>query len=184
LASSRAPLPRPNLTDALALAGCDYLVLSAKVMAELEGMPTLQVERGRGVRSSCREGMPARQGAGSAQPRPYNVQAPTMCRPLYCAGRCKQPDTRLGTPLLPQGYNSGFSAAGSTDDEGVPRRLAPGMPAADEDDAARMAPMNEAAFKDGLGLAGSELLAAGVAGLVGDVQSVLPYFGAMAVSAE
>eukprot|EP00878_Enallax_costatus_P009242 GHUV01009660.1.p2 GENE.GHUV01009660.1~~GHUV01009660.1.p2 ORF type:complete len:118 (+),score=50.94 GHUV01009660.1:665-1018(+) len=28
--------------DALALAGCDYLVLTAKVMAELEASPTLQ----------------------------------------------------------------------------------------------------------------------------------------------
>jgi len=28
--------------DALALAGCDYLVLTAKVMADLENSPTLQ----------------------------------------------------------------------------------------------------------------------------------------------
>jgi len=32
-------------TDALALAGCDYLVLSTRVMAELERAPTLQVRR-------------------------------------------------------------------------------------------------------------------------------------------
>jgi Na+/serine symporter len=33
-------LPPP---DARALAGCDYLVLTAKVMADLESSPTLQV---------------------------------------------------------------------------------------------------------------------------------------------
>jgi hypothetical protein len=44
--------------------------------------------------------------------------------------------------------------------------------------------LDEAAFNEGLGLAGKELLAAGVAGLVADVQAVLPYFSALAKSAE
>lgn len=44
--------------------------------------------------------------------------------------------------------------------------------------------VDAAAFEEGLGLAGKELLAAGVAGMVADVQGVLPYFSSMALSAE
>ncbi|KAI8471274.1 MAG: hypothetical protein J3K34DRAFT_458401 [Monoraphidium minutum] len=110
--------------DALALAGCDYLVLSARVMAELEGSPTLQ------------------------------------------------------------GYNSGFKATASVeDDEGVTRQLAPDAMTGD-DEVAPLGAVTEAAFNEGLGLAGKELLEQGVAGMVRDTQAVLPYFEQMAVSAE
>ncbi|GBG00054.1 transaldolase [Raphidocelis subcapitata] len=109
--------------DALALAGCDYLVLSARVMADLEGSPTLQ------------------------------------------------------------GYNSGFSATNSADDEGVPRGLSPDA-LSDDDEVPALGQVDEEMFKDGLGLAASELLAAGVAGMVADVKTVLPYFSELARSAE
>lgn len=110
--------------DALALAGCDYLVLSARTMADLEASPTLQ------------------------------------------------------------GYNSGFSATVSNDDnDGVARQLAPDV-LSDEDAVPPLGQVDAAAFEEGLGLAGKELLAAGVAGMVADVQGVLPYFSSMALSAE
>lgn len=109
--------------DALALAGCDYLVLSARVMAELEASATLQ------------------------------------------------------------GYNSGFSAADSADDDGIQRQLSPDA-LSDDDEISPLAAVDEGMFNEGLGLAGRELLEAGVAGLVRDIEGVLPYFTDLAVSAE
>lgn len=111
--------------DALALAGCDYLVLPARVMADLEASPTLQ------------------------------------------------------------GYNSGLSAAAPSDDDddGVRVMLRPGA-VPDGDEVPEIARVDEEMFNDGLGLAGKELLAQGVAGLVADVEAVLPYFSGIATSAE
>jgi len=54
----------------------------------------------------------------------------------------------------------------------------------DDDEIAPLAAVDEAMFNEGLGLAGRELLEAGVAGMVRDVQGVLPYFADRAISAE
>ncbi|WIA08686.1 hypothetical protein OEZ85_008111 [Tetradesmus obliquus] len=108
--------------DALALAGCDYLVLTAKVMGDLEATPTLQ------------------------------------------------------------GYNSGLSAASASEEDGIERMLSPAAAAAS--DLANMGAISEAQFNEMLGPCGSELLAQGLAGLVRDVETVLPYFKAMATGNE
>ena len=86
-------------------------------------------------------------------------------------------------PPPPQGYNSGFTAANSADDEGVPPALSPDALTGD-DEVPALGAVDEAMFNEGLGLAGAELLAAGVAGMVADVGSVLPYFSELARSAE
>jgi hypothetical protein len=83
----------------------------------------------------------------------------------------------------PQGYNSGFSATASTDDDGALRQLSPDA-LSEEDAIAPLRAVDETMFNDGLGLAGRELLDQGVAGMVRDIQGVLPYFADMAVSAE
>jgi transaldolase len=108
--------------DALALSGCDYLVLTAKVMSDLEATPTLQ------------------------------------------------------------GYNSGLSAAATSEEDGIERMLSPAAAAAAE--LADMGPITEAQFNEMLGPCGSELLRQGLSGLVRDVETVLPYFKAMATGNE
>ncbi|KAF8072691.1 AL21 [Scenedesmus sp. PABB004] len=112
--------------DALALAGCDYLVLTAKVMSDLEASPTLA------------------------------------------------------------GYNSGLSAAGGADDDddadGVSRPLSPSAAAAA--DMADVGAVSAERFEAELGPAGRELLGAGLAGLVRDVETVLPYFKSMAKGSD
>lgn len=108
--------------DALSLAGCDYLVLTSKVMKELEDSSTLQ------------------------------------------------------------GYNTGLSAASASVEDGIDRVLSPAAAAADP--MAEVAPVTEASFQEQLGPAGSELLSAGLAGLVRDVQTLLPYFEGMAKGSE
>lgn len=110
-------------TDALALAGCDYLVLTAKVMSDLENTPTLQ------------------------------------------------------------GYNSGFTAASeSMDDDGIERVLSPA--AAKASDMQDKGAITEQTFTEQLGPAGSELLKAGLDGLVRDVEIVLPFFRSRATGME
>lgn len=108
--------------DALALSGCDYLVLTAKVMSDLETTPTLQ------------------------------------------------------------GYNSGLSAAATTEEDGIERMLSPAAAAAS--DLADMGPISEAQFNEMLGPCGKELLGQGLDGLVRDVETVLPYFKGMAKGNE
>lgn len=109
-------------SDALALAGCDYLVLTAKIMSELEATPTLQ------------------------------------------------------------GYNTGLSAAGASEDDGIDRPLsAEAAAAADMEDKGAV---DEARFNDELGPCGKELLKVGLDGLVRDVETVLPYFKTMATGME
>lgn len=109
--------------DALALAGCDYLVLTAKVMSDLEAAPTLQ------------------------------------------------------------GYNSGFTAAASSmDDDGIERKLS--VAAAQKSDLQDKGAVTEAMFNEQLGPAGSELLKAGLSGLVRDVETVLPFFKSRATGME
>lgn len=108
--------------DALALAGCDYLVLTAKVMSELESSPTLQ------------------------------------------------------------GYNSGLSAAGAADEDGIERPLSP--EAALSSDMEDKGPVTQDSFKEQLGPAGTELLKVGLDGLVRDVDTVLPFFRSRATGME
>lgn len=109
--------------DALALSGCDYLVLTAKVMADLESSPTLQ------------------------------------------------------------GYNSGFTAAtDSVEDDGIERMLS--VQAAQASDITDKGAVTEAMFNEQLGVAGSELLKAGLDGLVRDVETVLPFFKSRATGME
>jgi transaldolase len=109
--------------DALALAGCDYLVLTAKVMSELESSPTLQ------------------------------------------------------------GYNSGFTAAAdSIEEDGIERLLS--VKAAQASAMPDVGPITEAMFNEQLGPAGEELLGAGLAGLVRDVETVLPFFKSRATGME
>jgi hypothetical protein len=45
-------------------------------------------------------------------------------------------------------------------------------------------PVTATTFKEQLGLAGEELLAAGMAGLIKDVSTLLPYFASRTSSAE
>jgi transaldolase len=113
---------RYSFADALALSGCDYLVLTAKVMGDLEATPTLQ------------------------------------------------------------GYNSGLSAAATSEEDGIERMLSPAAAAAS--DLADMGPISESQFNEMLGPCGKELLQQGLAGLVRDVETVLPYFKAMATGQE
>lgn len=83
----------------------------------------------------------------------------------------------------PQGYNSGLNATSSFEDEGVNRQLSPDS-LSDDDEVAPLGLVDEDMFNDGLGLAGKELLEAGVAGMMDDINGVLPYFAELAVSAE
>lgn len=81
-----------------------------------------------------------------------------------------------------QGYNTGLSAASASVEDGIDRVLSPAAAAADP--MAEVAPVTEASFQEQLGPAGSELLSAGLAGLVRDVQTLLPYFEGMAKGSE
>lgn len=81
-----------------------------------------------------------------------------------------------------QGYNSGLSAASASEEDGIERMLSPAAAAAS--DLANMGAISEAQFNEMLGPCGSELLAQGLAGLVRDVETVLPYFKTMATGNE
>lgn len=82
-----------------------------------------------------------------------------------------------------QGYNSGLSAAASSvDDDGIERVLSPKAAAAS--DMAQLPPITEAEFNERLGVAGSELLKAGLDGLRRDVATVLPFFKSRATGME
>jgi len=108
--------------DALALAGIDYEVLSAKIISELESSPTLQ------------------------------------------------------------GYNSGLSAAAADSEEGLDRVLSP--EGAKGSEVAQVDDVTAATFKEELGLAGEQLLAQGLAGMVKDVTSLLPFFASRTSGTE
>jgi hypothetical protein len=100
--------------DALALAGCDYLICGPKVLAGLAAMPTAQ------------------------------------------------------------GYNDGLSAASGQYDDGLEQQLSPAGGRASDVEA--YPSVTQQLFEEQLGLAGSQLLKQGLAGLAGDVESILPYF--------
>lgn len=111
------PVPLTHMhppADALALAGCDYLICGPKVLAGLAAMPTAQ------------------------------------------------------------GYNDGLSAASGQYNEGLERQLSPAGGRASEAEA--YPSVTQQLFEGQLGLAGSQLLKQGLAGLSGDVEAILPYF--------
>jgi hypothetical protein len=83
--------------------------------------------------------------------------------------------------FAPQGYNNDLSAAASVD-EGLERVLSPEGAAASA--MVEVPPVTAATFKEQLGLAGEELLAAGMAGLVKDVDTLLPYFASRTSGTE
>lgn len=86
------------------------------------------------------------------------------------------------SPTL-QGYNSGLSAAtASVEEDGIERKLS--AKAAQASDTPNMGPVSEGEFNEKLGAAGSELLKAGLNGLVRDVETVLPFFKSRATGME
>jgi hypothetical protein len=170
---------RPRPADALSLAGCDYLVLSAKVMADLEATPTLQARTPGPPRPQRRREQAAGSLAQCAAPCPHS----SFLFSLALLTRLSPPLPPTLPPPTAQGYNSGLSAAASADDEGVVRALSPDA-LTDDDEVAPLGAVDEGLFNESLSMAGRELLDAGLAGMVADVKGVLPYFTDLAVSAE
>ncbi len=81
-----------------------------------------------------------------------------------------------------QGYNDGLSATGGGVEDGVVRVLSPEAACAAE--MVEVPRVTAEAFKAGLGVAGEQLLDAGLKGLVQDMQDVLPYLQTMTVGTE
>jgi hypothetical protein len=68
------------------------------------------------------------------------------------------------------------------EDDGIERMLS--VAAAQASDMEDVGAVTEASFNEKLGVAGAELLKAGVDGLVRDVQTVLPFFKSRATGME
>ncbi len=122
--------------DVLALAGIDFVLCPERVSARAAPHCFLPWPCGRGVLNTA--------------------HALLRSRRLGCARRCTQVVTALASTPTAAGYNSGLSAQVSEDEEDLQPQLTPAKAKAAAP--AALPAVTEAAFDEGLGWAGKELL--------------------------
>jgi hypothetical protein len=162
----RPPCPPPHPpTDALALAGCDYLILSPKLLASLAATPTSQGYNDGLTASSDDSGdgidrqLSPAMAAESAAPKYPEVGCPPGAGAAWSCGSwprarwCREPGGRRRARW--------------------PRAPACTLP---PPTAAPPAQVTQQLFEEQLGLAGSQLLKSALEGLVADFESIVPYF--------